>query len=76
MAKTICKNMVVRLRFISPYWPEVAPVEQISKMLKAKIKAADVTREINFGSIAGIKTIANGLTEISEEALRRAWMNV
>ena len=41
-----------------------------------KNKRAKVTWEINFGSIAGIKTIANGLTEISEEALRRAWMNV
>ena len=68
--------MVFRLRFIPSYWSEVAPVEQIFKMLKAKIRTANVTREINFGSIAGMKTIAKGLTELSEEAWRRAWMNV
>ena len=59
-----------------PYLPEVAPVEQMLKMLKAKIWAANVTREINFGSIAGMKTIAKGLIELSEETWRRSQMNV
>ena len=76
LTKLINKNMVVRLRFMPPYWLEVAPVEQIFKVLKAKIRAANVTREINFGSISGMKTIVKGLTELSEEAWRRAWMNV
>ena len=64
--------MGVRLRFIPPYFPEVAPVDQMFKMLKAKIRTANVTLKINFGSIAGMKTIAKGLTELLEEA----WMNV
>ena len=76
LTKAIYKNMVVRLRFIPPNWPEIAPVELMFKMLKSKIRAANVTREINFESIAGMKTIAKGLTELSDEAWRRAWMNV
>ena len=31
-----------------PNWHEVAPVEQMFKMLKAKIRAVNETREINF----------------------------
>ena len=58
------------------YWPEVAPVEQMFKIHKTKIRAANVTWEINFGSVAGMKTIAKGLTELSEEAWRLEWMNV
>ena len=53
----------------------VTPVEQMFKMLKAKIRAANVAREINFRSIAGMKIIAKGLTELSEEAWRWVWMN-
>ena len=76
LTEAINKNMVVRMRFMPPYWPEVAPVEQMFKMIKAKIRAANVTWIINFGSIAGMKTIAKGLIELSEEAWRQAWMNV
>ena len=72
LTKAIYKNIEVRLRFMPPYWPEVAPVEQMFKMLKAKIRAANVTREINFWSITAMKTIAKGLTELSEETWRRA----
>ena len=68
--------MVVRLRFISPYWPEVAPVEQMLKMLKAKIRAENVAQEINFGNIAEMKTIAKGLTEFRRKPGVEPWMNV
>ena len=76
LTKSICEGMNILLRLTPPYWPEVAPVEQIFCALKSKLVSSECKGANNFGKIRGLTHIANWLGELSSETWMGAWTNV
>ena len=61
------------LRFLAPYWPELAPVEQAFGVVKTKLRGLEPTRNVNFGSKGGAELILSLIGEIEESTWINSW---
>ena len=69
----IMKKLGMKVCFLPPYSPVLAPVEQFFKLSKARIKSTRVDSTTNFSSIAGAKAIINACDSISLDSRQKVW---
>ena len=64
LTKEETSKQVYKIRFLAPYCPEIAPVEQAFGIIKSKIRSQGVPRIINFDKDEGIRIVLNLLASI------------
>ena len=54
LRKEIVSKLIFKTRFLVPYFPEIAPVEQALGIIKSKLRSNDIPKTINFDKDKGI----------------------
>ena len=75
-SKEICSTLNMNWRFTPPYWSEVAPVEQIFKIVKSKLTSSNYENGANFVKTSGKKLILELISNLSKRSWHSAWTNV
>ena len=70
------KELDLQVRFLAPYWPEVAPVERIFGMIKSKLRVLGGTLDIDFNKKKGVDMIFSIIRSLSKESWLKAWMDL
>ena len=60
-------------KFLLSYSPSLAPVEQLFKIIKSKIRAFEIKREIKLNSILGTDLIQKASSSIKSKTLKNVW---
>ena len=76
LTKEIVSKLIFKTRFLVPYWPEIAPVEQAFGIIKSKLRSNDIPKTINFDKDEGIRLILNLLASISHASWEKMWIKV
>ena len=76
ITKNKIKMLDMQVRFLAPYWPEVAPVERIFGRIKSKLRSIGGTLSIDFSRRKGIEVIFGLIFSISNESWQKAWLEV
>ena len=71
--KEAMKRLGMNIRFLPPYSPALAPVEQLFKLAKVKIKSSWVNQITNFSSIKGTEKIISAFRKISHKRTENLW---
>ena len=74
LTKLWVEKLQFEVRFLAPYWPELAPVEQAFGALKTKLRALESTRKVDFGTKSGAELILSLVGEIKESTWMNAWI--
>ena len=69
------KHHGINVEFLSPYWPNLAPVEALFKFIKSRVKKLWVGKSVNCSKPTGIKTIHEACSQISEQAQNDTWIS-
>ena len=73
--KKVWRELIFETRFLPPYWPELAPVEQIFGAVKNKLRRVENFETANFEKEEGIMRICCSLKSLSKEFLLKIWIN-
>ena len=76
VTKRIINSLSFKTRYLAPYCPEVAPVEQAFGLIKSKLRAYDPYFSINFDKQSGVETILKLISSISNASWSKAWLDV
>ena len=63
----------VNVLYLPPYWPELAPVELMSRSLKSKPKSFKEKESINYWSQDGIDLVVTTLKKIRSKEILNYW---
>ena len=74
ITKEVLSKLVFKTRYLAPYWPEVASVEQPFGIIKSKLRSVKEKTEINFGKDEGIQVILNILKSIAHSSWEKMWI--
>ena len=74
--KKLAAQEDLKMIFLPPYSPELAPVEIVFAVIKAKIRRSIGKTKCNFQKDEGKKTIIAALSEISKETVYKIWLRV
>ena len=74
LTKQWVEKLPFEVRFLAPYNPELAPVEKAFGTLKAKLRALEPTRNMDFGNKNGAELILSLVGKIKESRWMRAWV--
>ena len=55
LTKEIVSKLIFKTRFLVPYCPEIANVEQAFGIIKSKLRSNDIPKTINFDKDEGIQ---------------------
>ena len=75
LTRKIISKLAFKTRYLAPYWPEVAPVEQAFGLVKSKLRAYNPDSEVNFDKQSGAKIILKFLASISPSSWLKAWLD-
>ena len=73
--KKMWRELIFETRFLPPYWPELAPVEQIFGAVKNRLRRVENFETANFEKEEGIERICSILKSLSKEFLLKIWIN-
>ena len=76
LTKEIVSKLIFKARFLVPYCPEIAPVEQAFGIIKSKLRSNGIPKTINFDKDEGIQLILNLVASISHASWEKMWINV
>ena len=66
----------LKMLFLPPYHPELAPVETVFVVLKAKIKKTKEKTKWDFQKTLGKKMIITELSDLRKEVIHKIWIRV
>ena len=66
-------NLEFNTKFLPPYSPNLAPVEQFFKLLKSKIRSYDFDNTIKLSTHKGTELIQKASSDIKALTLKRIW---
>ena len=69
------KDLVYQVKFSAPYWHEVAPKEQIFRVIKSKLRSIEGISIVDFEKEEGIKKKFWWLNTISKYLLIKKWID-
>ena len=76
LTKKIADSLSFGIKYLPPYWPEVAPVEQVFNLIKSKFKSQHSAVSIKFDSKRGAQMILNWTSSIQLKSWLNPWLNV
>jgi transposase len=76
ISKKLAASLDLDLKFLPPYCPEVAPVEQAFRAIKMKIWAKHNQESINFSKEAGMVLIIRTVRELKPHTWLTIWRDV
>ena len=68
--------LTFKTRYLAPYWPEVAPVNQTFGQEKSKLRAYNPDSEVNLDRQSGAKIILKFLASIYPSSWLKAWLDI
>ena len=76
LTKKIADTLSFEIKYLPPYWPEVAPVEQAFNAIKSKFKSRHSATSIKFDSERGAQMILDWISSIQLKSWLDPWLNV
>ena len=76
LTKKVIEGLEFKIRFLTPYCPEVAPVERVFGLIKSKLRFIGGTQSINFDKQEGIELIFELIISIREDSWKQTWIGV
>ena len=73
LSQEIIESLDLKVKFMAPYWPEVAPVERIFGKLKSKLRSMGGSMTINFNKLKGAELIFKLINSIDTSSWYKAW---
>ena len=74
--KSKIKELDMQVRFMAPYWPEVAPIERVFGKIKSKLRVLGGTLDIDFSLRKGVEIIFSLLKSLEVQSWMKAWVEV
>ena len=74
--RSVMNNSKLKVKFLPPYCPEVAPVEHVFRAIKSKLRSRSLLQTIDFNKKSGIEAVMNEIVGISDKTLKTAWSEV
>ena len=76
LLKKLATQEDLEIVFLPPYSPELAPIETVFALIKAKIRRNLDQIKWSFQKYEGKKKIINALSKISKETIHKVWLGV
>ena len=76
LTKKIADTLSFEIKYLPPYWPEVASVEQSFNAIKSKFKSRHAATFIKFDSERGAQMILDWISSIQLKSWLDPWLNV
>ena len=76
LSKKLIGHLAYGVKFSAPDWPEVAPVEQVFKKIKSKLRSSEGISIINFEKEKGLATIFRLLHSIEPNSSVNDWIQI
>ena len=71
-SKIVISHLKLRVKYLPPYCPELAPVEHVFRAIKAKLRSRSSIQTTDFNKQPGIETQKEAIDSFS----KKTWMNV